>query len=691
MRVNGLFGWVEHNNTRSIALLLSFVVLMQPLAAIALFMPLLYADPAHMPWYQWSGYTARYVPAVTLAAAALFAMQMWWHVKAVRKDVAFRFVDNADEPRLCALVEPLAIAAGIPAPYVGVIDSSAMNAFACGITRTFSVVVFTRGIIDGLDDDELSSVIAHELMHIRNGDARLIAAANVFLRDMALLDRLSGWKPRRYRQIASLLLLPALFPVYLGVALLSYLCLRLGFASRLLISSAREFIADAEAIRLTQHPAALVSALQRIQGNSEILGLPVEQDAMMIDGMAQGRLATHPPIMERIQAIVATTGQMALDARPRQDSRGASGMRPGGFGRAGLVAQNIAALERNAAGGSVPGAGALRAFRQVGNDRLILGLRWDLALAMAATFLAAMVVYRGNIGGALGPMGHVLDLPGASLVSLRDSAGACQMAELKTLVGQKAPANACDNVMPAFAAQAKNFGMNVTQDGRLLSDSELAMLSPEDFNGPAGAPAPTHGVFRSSGPAGASGAGGAGASRTNSTTTELMPSYPLPIHEAWLRLAQGSIASFLHARQCGLLVHAHVSAVTDNTVTWSITSETVEQVRFTATLTADGPDATHVTLAIADREKTVQMLNASRPSAPSYPVAMQPALKPPLRPYFAEAMNAMLDGRAFEASRVTQPVPLDEGASDTANLCAFQRNELATGLHYSIHDTRGRP
>jgi Zn-dependent protease with chaperone function len=133
MRVNGLFDWVEHNNTRSAALLLGFVLLMQPLASIGLLLPLLRFDPAHAPWYHWGGYALRYVPAVTLAAAAVFAVQMWWHVKTVRRDVGFRFVDNADEPRLCALVEPLSIAAGIPQLYVGVIDSQAMNAFACGM------------------------------------------------------------------------------------------------------------------------------------------------------------------------------------------------------------------------------------------------------------------------------------------------------------------------------------------------------------------------------------------------------------------------------------------------------------------------------------------------------------------------------------------------------------------------------
>ncbi len=677
MRANGLFGWVEHNNARSIALLLSFVVLMQPLAAITLFMPLLYADPAHLPWYHWGGYAARYVPAVTLTATALFAIQMWWHVKTVRKVVAFRFVDNADEPRLCGLVEPLAIAAGLPAPYVGVLDSAAMNAFACGITRKSSVIVFTRGIIDGLDDDELSSVIAHELVHIRNGDARLIAAANVFLRSMTLLDRFGGWKPRRYRHIASLLFVPVLFPIYLGVALLSQLCLRLGFASRLLIASAREFIADAEAVRLTQDPAAFVSALHRIQGNSALPGLPVEHDAMMIDGIALGRLATHPPIIDRIQAIVATTGQMALDARPRRDTRGFTGSRVHDVESAGVAAWNTTDLERVAAVGAAPRTSALRAFREVGNDRLILGLRWDLGVAMLATFLVTLAVHRGNIGGVLGQMGHVLDLPGTDLAFFQEKARACQIAEWKTLIGQKVPIDACNQMASEFATHAKAFGINVTQNGQMRTDAQMMMLSPKELN---------LGGFMISGHAGKPLADDT--PRVDRPATDLMASYAMPVHEAWQRLSQGSIAPFLRARQCGILVHSHVNAIAGKSVTWSITSETIEQMRLTATLTADGPDTTGVTLAIADFEKTVQVSDGSKPTDPSFSVAKPPVLAPPLRPYFAEALNAMLEGRSFQTSRVIPPSALDPGAKMTAEVCDSHRSRLVRGERFSIHEDK---
>jgi heat shock protein HtpX len=41
-------------------------------------------------------------------------------------------------------------------------------------------VTVTRGLLEALDDRELSAVIAHELRDIRNGDARLgvIAASS---------------------------------------------------------------------------------------------------------------------------------------------------------------------------------------------------------------------------------------------------------------------------------------------------------------------------------------------------------------------------------------------------------------------------------------------------------------------------------------------------------------------------------
>jgi Zn-dependent protease with chaperone function len=337
MRVNGLYGHVRRNDVRSVLLFAGFVAAFHLLAALALVVPLAMLDPKHAPLYGWTGYLMRWVPIVTVLGALCFAVQMAWHVRTVRRRTDFRFVDNHDEPRLCRIVEPLAIAAGLPTPYVGVIDSRALNAFACGIRQKDAVLVFTRGLIDGLDDDELAAVAAHEIMHIVNGDIRLIAATNVCLGTLKLLQQRDRKRANRIWEAMTLpilaLALPLVVVLILVVLFLRRLAVDASHLTRLLIASAREFIADAEAVRLTQNPAALVSALQRIEGRSAIAGLAAGQDAMMIDGAHRGPFATHPTIGERIKALVAVTGSMALVAPERRDTRSVEMRASGGFGR----------------------------------------------------------------------------------------------------------------------------------------------------------------------------------------------------------------------------------------------------------------------------------------------------------------------------------------------------------------------
>src|SRR5215813_10847382 len=228
MRVNGLYGHVRRNDARSFALFAGFVGSFHLLAMLGLLVPLAMYDPEHAPLYGWTGYLVRWVPIVTVIGAALFAVQMAWHVRTVRRRTDFHFVDDRDEPRLCRIVEPLTIAAGLPTPYVGVIDTPALNAFACGIRRKDAVLVFTRGLIDGLDDDELAAVAAHEIIHVVNGDIRLIAATNVCLDTLALLQlRPRRRAANRIQEVCSLPILAALLPLLVVLILVMMFLRRL--------------------------------------------------------------------------------------------------------------------------------------------------------------------------------------------------------------------------------------------------------------------------------------------------------------------------------------------------------------------------------------------------------------------------------------------------------------------------------
>src|SRR3984893_12794698 len=283
MLVNGLYGHVRSNDARSVALFAGFVAAFHLLAMLGLIVPLAMYDPEHAPLYGWTGYLVRWVPIVTVVGAVLFAVQMAWHVRTIRRRTDFRFVDDQDEPRLCRIVEPLAIAAGLPTPYVGVIDSPALNAFACGIRQTDAVLVFTRGLIDALDDDELAAVAAHEIVHVVNGDIRLIAATNVCLDTLKLLQpRASTQRLKRMHAACTLpvlaFLLPMMVVLVLVISFLRRLAVDGSHLTRLLIASAREFIADAEAVRLPQNPAPPVSGIRRIDGRSVIPGLAAGQD-----------------------------------------------------------------------------------------------------------------------------------------------------------------------------------------------------------------------------------------------------------------------------------------------------------------------------------------------------------------------------------------------------------------------------
>jgi heat shock protein HtpX len=77
------------------------------------------------------------------------------------------------------------------------------------------------------------------------------------------------------------------------------------------LSRSREFVADAGAVDLTKNPDAMISALQKISGQSA-LEAPASVRGMFIDNgpstAAFGLFDTHPPIEKRIAALVRYAG-----------------------------------------------------------------------------------------------------------------------------------------------------------------------------------------------------------------------------------------------------------------------------------------------------------------------------------------------------------------------------------------------
>jgi len=210
------------------------------------------------------------------------------------------------ERRLINVVEEMALASGIPAPPVYVLDAEqGINAFAAGSKTTEAVVAVTRGTLEQLSRDELQGVIAHEFSHILNGDMRLNLKLIGVLHGILLLTLVGRVLMRSARgsdRGAAPFIMAGLALVVVG-----YLGVFFGKLIKAGISRQREYLADASAVQFTRNPAGISGALKRIAGiGSEVHHPRAEEASHMFFGSSahfSRLLATHPPIETRIKRI----------------------------------------------------------------------------------------------------------------------------------------------------------------------------------------------------------------------------------------------------------------------------------------------------------------------------------------------------------------------------------------------------
>jgi hypothetical protein len=165
-----------------------------------------------------------------------------------------------------------------------------------------------------LDRDELQGVIAHEFSHILNGDMRLnIRLMGILFGIMvlALFGRLilrggrygSLGSSRRNGGAAAILI------VGLGLMILGYVGIFFARIIKAGVSRQREYLADASAVQFTRQTGGIANALKKIGGYSHgsmIESTDPEEVSHMLFGSGSrlaGIFATHPPLVERIQAL----------------------------------------------------------------------------------------------------------------------------------------------------------------------------------------------------------------------------------------------------------------------------------------------------------------------------------------------------------------------------------------------------
>ena len=264
----------------------------------------------------------------TLGVTAIwFIIAYFANTAIIRHATHARPLERKENVRVYNIVENLCIAGGIEMPKINIVEDPNLNAYASGIDINSYTITLTTGIINALDDTELSAVVGHELTHIKNRDTRLMVVCIVFVGIFSmtvnvLLRILSSmWhspRPRSRRKNDSagagivLVLLIALVWASIG-----YLFSTL---TRLAISRKREYVADAGGAELCGDPLALASALRKISADPGLADVKRDDIAQLYvihpdeefdnDMGLKGLVAkanilfcTHPDTPERIKLL----------------------------------------------------------------------------------------------------------------------------------------------------------------------------------------------------------------------------------------------------------------------------------------------------------------------------------------------------------------------------------------------------
>jgi Zn-dependent protease with chaperone function/uncharacterized tellurite resistance protein B-like protein len=224
--------------------------------------------------------------------------------------------DDFLERRLLNVVEEIALASGIPAPPVYIMDGEAgINAFAAGLSNEDAVIGVTRGTLECLNREQLQGVIAHEFSHILNGDMllnmRLLAVLHGILMiseaGRTIMRHSSRRSYSRSRRDAN----GGFFIFGLCLFLIGLLGQFFGDLIKSAVSRQREFLADASAVQFTRNPDGIGGALKIIGGyglHSNVQHSAAHEVGHLFFSSAYKSFLslfnTHPPLEMRISRVL---------------------------------------------------------------------------------------------------------------------------------------------------------------------------------------------------------------------------------------------------------------------------------------------------------------------------------------------------------------------------------------------------
>ncbi|WP_435153390.1 M48 family metalloprotease [Haladaptatus sp. DFWS20] len=166
-------------------------------------------------------------------------------------------------PELLALVRSVSQQADTPVPTVFIAPTDTPLSLTTGFTPQSARLIVSEGIVEMLADDELKAVIAHELAHIKNRDASVMALSTLPIGATDRVISLFRGHTRgvKYGQPSRASRGDVLLTFGLSVVPPIWFC---GYVLWASLARTREFVADKGAVTLTGNPSALASALRKI-------------------------------------------------------------------------------------------------------------------------------------------------------------------------------------------------------------------------------------------------------------------------------------------------------------------------------------------------------------------------------------------------------------------------------------------
>ena len=262
--------------------------------------------------------------ALVLAAGMNF-FSYWYSDKIVLKMYRAQEASPQQAPALFEMVQTLSRNAALPTPKVFIIPQEAPNAFATGRNPEHAVVAVTQGLLNIMDRDEVTGVLAHEMAHVKNRDiligsiAATMAGAIMVLASMARWTAIFGGAGSNDDEGGG---------GAIGLIAMSLLAPFAAMIIQMAISRSREYLADSTGAGFAGTPEGLARALDKLGRYSKKLPMKANPSTahMFIVNPLSGRslmslFSTHPPLEERIARLRGNPPQTGRALESGEDRR----------------------------------------------------------------------------------------------------------------------------------------------------------------------------------------------------------------------------------------------------------------------------------------------------------------------------------------------------------------------------------